>query len=158
MARQKKYRILSTMLYERPVHPEFLHLLEMKDQKLVDLYLDLRDYVLDLYPEANELLYHTHALTSVYTISEKLSDAYCMIPIYTNHLNLGFNKGTLLKDQHMLLQGTGKWIRHVPIEKNGDYRNAKVKKLIKEAISFAVDDMDKPSKTLGQTISKIKKK
>ncbi len=146
------------MSTQRPVHSDFLHFLELKEQKLVDLYLDLRAYMLDLHPEANELLYHTHALTSVYTISEKLSDAYGMIPIYTKHLNLGFNKGTLLKDPHNLLQGTGKWIRHIPIEKTSDYRNAKVKKLIKEAISFAMDDMDKPSKKVGQTISKIKKK
>lgn len=144
------------MSNQRPVHPDFLHPLELKNQKLVDLYLDLREYLLDLHPEANELLYHTHALTSVYTLSEKLSDAYCMIPIYTKHLNLGFNKGTLLKDPHGLLQGTGKWIRHIPIEKSSDYRNAKVKKLIKEAISFAIDDMDKAGKTIGQTISKIK--
>ncbi len=144
------------MSNQRPVHPDFLHPLELKNQKLVDLYLDLRAYMLELLPEANELLYHTHALTSVYTISEKLSDAYCMIPIYTKHLNLGFNKGTLLKDPHGLLQGTGKWIRHIPIEKSSDYRNAKVKKLIKEAISFAIDDMDKAGKTIGQTISKIK--
>lgn len=146
------------MSNQRHVHPDFKVILELKDQKLVDLYLDLRTYLLELHPDANELLYHTHALTSVYTISEKLSDAYCMIPIYTKHLNLGFNKGTLLKDPNKLLEGTGKLIRHIPIEKASDYRNAKVKKLIKEAIKFAIDDMDKPSKSKGETISKIKKK
>jgi hypothetical protein len=80
-----------------------------------------------------------------------------MIPIYTKHVNLGFNKGTLLKDPHNLLRGTGKWIRHIPIESSSDYRNTKVKKLIKEAINFAVNDMDKPSKSIGKTMSKIKK-
>lgn len=141
----------------RPVHPDFQQALDLKDKKLIELYKDLRNFMLGLHPEANELLYHTHALTSVYTISEKLSDAYCMIPIYSKHLNLGFNKGTLLKDPNTLLQGTGKWIRHIPIEKSSDYRNAKVKKLIKEAVIFAENDMDKPSKTIAKTISKIKK-
>jgi len=145
------------MIHSRPLHSDFKALLEFKDQKLGELYKDLRNYILDLYPESNELLYHTHALTSVYTISEKLSDAFCMIPIYTNHLNLGFNKGTLLDDSNNLLQGTGKWIRHIPIVKSSDYRNAKVKKLIKVAIQFAMDDMTKPSKSKGKTISKIKK-
>lgn len=146
------------MSNQRALLPDFKAILELKDQKLVDLYVDLRDYILELHPDANELLYHTHALTSVYTLSEKLSDAYCMIPIYTKHLNLGFNKGTLLKDPNKLLEGTGKWIRHIPIEVTSDYRNAKVKKLIKEAIKFAIADMDKPSKAKGETISKIKKK
>mgnify|MGYP003455197327 FL=1 len=80
-----------------------------------------------------------------------------MLPIYTNHLNLGFNKGTLLKNPNKLLTGTGNLIRHIDIKKTSDYRNQKVKDLIKEAIDFAINDMDKPTKSVGKTISKIKK-
>jgi hypothetical protein len=130
--------------------------LDRKEQALITLYIDLRTFLLELHPEANELLYHTHALTSVYSISEKLGDAYCMIPIYTAHLNLGFNKGTLLKDPHHMLQGTGNLIRHIPITQPSDYRNTKVKALVKEAAAFAIADMDKPTKSKGMTISKIK--
>lgn len=81
-----------------------------------------------------------------------------MLPIYTNHVNLGFNKGTLLKDPHKLLTGTGNLIRHIDVKIPDDYRNSKVKGLILEAINFAIKDMDKPIKIIGQTISKIKKK
>jgi hypothetical protein len=114
--------------------------------------------MLELCPDCNELLYHTHALTAVFSISDKLSDAFCMLPIYTNHLNLGFSKGTLLKDPAKLLTGTGNLIRHIDVKKASDYRNPKVKALIKEAIAFAIKDMDKPTKTKGTTISKIKGK
>jgi len=131
--------------------------LDFKSKVVIDLFCDLRDYVLELHPESNELLYHTHALTAVFSISSKLSDAYCMIPIYTNHMNLGFNKGTLLKNPNKLLIGTGKLIRHIQISENKDYRNPKVKSLIKEAIAFSLADMDKPTKSIGETISKIKK-
>lgn len=139
----------------RDIHPDFLNFLKFKTPPLIELYEDLRTFILDIHSESNELLYHTHALTSVYSISEKLSDAFCMIPIYTNHLNLGFNKGTLINDPDALLQGTGKLIRHIPIEKVSDYRNDKVKTLIKAAVAFAIQDMDKPSKSSGKTISKI---
>ena len=98
-------------MLDRQLPVEFSQVLQRKDQALIELYLDLRVFVLELHPDANELLYHTHALTSVYSISEKLGDAFCMIPIYTAHLNLGFNKGTLLKDPHKLLHGTGNLIR-----------------------------------------------
>jgi hypothetical protein len=81
-----------------------------------------------------------------------------MLPIYSNHLNLGFNKGTLLKDPNKLLTGTGNLIRHIDVKKPTDYRNPKVKKLIKEAIDFAIKDMGKPAKSIGRTISKIKRK
>ena len=142
----------------RPLPSDFQSLLDLKDQAVIDLFSDLRKYILELAPESNELLYHTHALTSVFSISDKLSDAFCMLPIYTNHLNLGFNKGNLLKDPHNLLTGTGKLIRHIDVKQPGDYRNEQVKDLIREAIDFARKDMDKPSKSIGETISKIKKK
>jgi hypothetical protein len=138
----------------RPVHPDFLFLLELKDRNLVELFKDLREYILEMYPDSN----HTHTLTAVFSVSEKLSDAFCMIPVYTNHLNLGFNKGTLLNDPHKLLTGTGNLIRHIDVTSPGDYRNKKVKDLIKSAAGFASKDMDKPGKLIGITISKIKKK
>lgn len=146
------------MKNSRPIHPDFQFLLDFKDKEVIELFSDLRLYILELKPDCNELVYHTHALTAVFSISDKLSDAFCMVPIYTNHLNLGFNKGTLLKDPNKLLTGTGNLIRHIDIKKPGDYRNPKVKALIQEAIDFAIKDMDKPAKSLAKTISKIKKK
>ncbi len=93
----------------------------------------------------------------VYGPSSKMSESYIHIPIYTNHLNLGFNKGTLLDDPHGLLQGSGKYIRHIPIKSISDYRNLKVITLIKQAIKYSINDIDlsniDKSKT---TISKIK--
>jgi hypothetical protein len=141
----------------RSIHPDFLFHLGFKEQSLIKLFKDLREFILEIYPDSNELLYHTHALTVVFSISDKLGDAFCMIPIYTNHLNLGFNKGTLLTDPHKLLTGTGNLIRHIPITSPADYRNKKVKDLLKSAVAFAKKDMDKPTASTGKTISKIKK-
>lgn len=138
------------------IHPHFQHFLDHKSKSLIDLYTDLRSYLLDINPDCVELLYHTHALTSVYSLSPKLSDGYCHIPIYSNHLNLGFNKGTLLDDPYGLLHGTGKWIRHIPIQEKSDYRNEKVKSLILEAINFTKNDMKGTPVQSGQIISKIK--
>lgn len=140
----------------RPIHPDFQYYRDLKSEVLIKLFADVRQYILELYPDCNETVYHTHALTSVFSISDKLADAFCLIPIYSNHLNLAFSKGTLLKDPHKLLTGTGKLMRHIPIEKPSDYRNPKVKALIKAAIDFAIQDMDRSTKIKGATISKIK--
>lgn len=140
----------------REIHEDFLSLLERKDQSLIELFKDVREYLLEIYPESNEILYHTHALTAVFSLSEKLSDAFCMIPIYTKHMNLGFNKGTLLEDTHKLLEGTGKLIRHIPVNRPEDYRNDKVRFLIESAVGLAIHQMKKPTKSIGKTISKIK--
>ncbi|HEX2846138.1 MAG TPA: hypothetical protein VHN59_06290 [Chitinophagaceae bacterium] len=146
------------MSKSRDIHPDFLFLLELKELGLIKLFKDLRSYVLEIYPDCNELLYHTHALTSVFSISDKLADGFCMIPIYTNHLNLGFHKGTLLNDPHKLLTGTGNLIRHIPVKAPADYRNKKTRDLVRSAADFAIKDMEKPTKSVGQTISKITRK
>ena len=139
----------------RPIHPDFAELLGRKDPELVELFTDLRAFVLELHPAANELLYHTHALTAVFSMSEKLGDAYCMLPIYTKHVNLGFNKGTQLPDPQKLLTGTGNLIRHIPVQAASDYRNPQVKALVKAAMKYASADMDTPSRAVGRTISRI---
>jgi hypothetical protein len=141
----------------RSIHPDFLFHLEFKEQQLIALFKDLRAYILEIYPDSNELLYQTHALTSVFSISDKLGDAFCMIPVYTNHLNLGFNKGTLINDPNKLQAGTGNLIRHIPVSAPADYRNKIVKALIKSAVDFAKKDMEKATTSTGKTISKIKK-
>lgn len=139
----------------KEIHIDFLTLLEFKDKKLIELFKDLRNYILEIYPAGNELLYHTHALTTVFSVSEKLSDAFCMIPIYANHMNLGFNKGTRIADPYKLLKGTGNLIRHIPVDLPKDYRNKKVKDLVKSAVNYSLKDMDKPSNSVGKTVSKI---
>ena len=144
------------MISEKALHPDFFHFLKYKDQELIDVYLELRLFLLEIYPNATELLYHTHALTSVYSLSEKLSDGFCMIPIYSKHLNLGFHKGTLLSDTNYLLKGTGKLIRHIPITTSEDFNNKAVKKLVNNAIAFAKKESKYTNKPEFQIISKIK--
>ena len=58
------------------------------------------------------------------------------------------------KDPNKLLIGTGNLIRHIPMDTSKDYRNKKVKDLVKSAIDFAIQDMEKPTKLTGETISK----
>jgi len=145
------------MANNRLIHPHFQHFLDFKDKGLIELYTDLRQFIFSIYPDANELLYHTHALTSAYSLSDRVSETYCLIPIYTRHLNLGFRKGTLLDDPTGLLKGTGKLMRHIPIVSKSDYRkNKEVETLIQNSIQFELEEMDMAKKKEGLTISKIK--
>jgi len=54
------------MTKSRPIHPDFQYFLDLKEQSLIDIFCDLREYILEIYPDSNELLYHTHALTAVF--------------------------------------------------------------------------------------------
>ena len=80
------------------IHPDFERLLSDKPLPMQFLYRDIRQLVLQACPTCNELLYHTHALSSVYSLSDKLKHAFCHIPVYSNHINLGFNLGADLDD------------------------------------------------------------
>ena len=140
----------------KPIHSDFLKHLKHKNQSLIDVYIDLRNFILKLYPNSNELLYHTHALTSLYSVSQKMNDGFCMIVIYTNHINLAFNKGTVIADPNNILQGTGKWMRHIPIKSESDYNNPAVIELIKSARNLALEDTTATSLEQGLVISKIK--
>jgi len=70
------------MTASRPIHPDFLYFLDFKERKVIDLFKDLRAFILEIYPKSNELLYRTHALTSVFSISDKLADAFCAAHLY----------------------------------------------------------------------------
>ncbi len=141
---------------DRSIHSDFLQLLNHKDASLITLYKQTRNLVLEVFPEANELLYHTHALTSVYTPTLKMGNGFVHIPIYTNHLNLGFNFGAHLPDPHNLLAGTGKSIRHIPVTSFGDIDTEEVRELIHQAVQYSFDHLREKEIISGQTISKIK--
>lgn len=66
------------MNQNRPIHPDFQHFLDLKSSDIITLFKDVRQFILALYPDFNELIYHTHALTAVFSISEKLTDSFYM--------------------------------------------------------------------------------
>lgn len=144
------------MTKTREIHDDLLYLLNFHDAALVELFIGLREFIFSVYPDSNETLYHTHAITTVFSPTLKLGDAFCHIPIYTKHFNLGFNKGTLLEDPHNLLEGTGKLIRHIPMAEKKDYDNKKVKELIRKAVDFSLEDVEIDKIVARKTISKIK--
>ena len=44
----------------RPIHPDFQHFLKFKDKEVIDLFTDLREYILELYPtRMNSCIIHT---------------------------------------------------------------------------------------------------
>ena len=137
------------------IHPDFDQVLAEKPPAVQSLYRKIRATVLRTYPESNELLYHTHALSSVYSVSDKLKHAFCHIAVYTNHINLGFNQGTELDDPAGLLQGTGAKIRHIPISSAADLEDPALVSLISEAVDHALAGTGGSPLEVRRLVSKI---
>ena len=59
--------------------------------------------------------------------------AFGYVNVFTSHVNVGFFQGASLPDPARLLQGTGKFMRHVKVKPGSDETAAAVSRLIEAA-------------------------
>jgi hypothetical protein len=65
-----------------------------------------------------------------------LGDApFAYVNVFTSHVNVGFFHGAVLPDPERLLQGAGKFMRHVKLRPHTATNDAALRKLIREAYS-----------------------
>ena len=65
-----------------------------------------------------------------------LGDApFCYVNVFTSHVNVGFFQGASLPDPDRMLQGTGKFMRHVKIRPGTATNTAALRLLIQAAYS-----------------------
>jgi hypothetical protein len=119
----------------RPPCDELLEFLKPYDAAIAQLALDVRDLVLTEAPTATEIVYDGYnAVALGYTFTGRFNDAFCHVAVYSGHVNLGFNHGAKLDDQARLLQGTGKQVRHLTIEKADDLERPHVRRFLRAAM------------------------
>lgn len=124
------------MDFDEVVERKLCELLADRSDEICDLALDVRRELRRLTVDASELLYQTYAVSNVFSYSHRLKEAFLHIATYSEHVNLGFNQGTLLADPDGLLEGSGKLIRHIRIHAVSDLRKRAVKKLILAAVDL----------------------
>lgn len=78
-------------------------------------------------PDVRELLHDGHPTACVG------ESAFCYVNVFTAHVNVGFFLGAYLSDPHGLLEGTGKFMRHVKLRPGDPVDEAALKELIKSA-------------------------
>ena len=121
----------------RPPHPEYRKLLLPHGEVIQQLALAARKLILEEAPEASEFVYEVYTIADHFTFTERPSDAFVFTTTHANWVNLGFNFGSTLPDPEGLLQGNGKWIRHVRIAQTTDLEAPGVRQLLRAAISQA---------------------
>ena len=77
--------------------------------------------------DVRELLHDFHPTACVGEI------AFGYVNVFTSHVNVGFFQGTELSDPNGLLEGTGKFMRHVKIRPGEPIDKDALTKLIEEA-------------------------
>jgi hypothetical protein len=61
--------------------------------------------------------------------------AFGYVNVFTSHVNVGFFQGASLPDPSRLLQGTGKYMRHVKLKPGADENSPALRRLIEAAYS-----------------------
>src|SRR6202012_3478678 len=107
--------------------------------KVQALALWLRDFVWDLYPDSNELIYDNYnALAFGWSLSDKLGDSFCSVAIYgAGKVHFGFYWGAKIDDPEKILLGNGKQYRYLFVNEKEDLPQAYIKTLIAHAYQYA---------------------
>lgn len=110
--------------------------LDAYDPPIARLYFAARTAVLDAAPDVNELIYDAYnAVTTAYSFTERLGDAFCHVAAYRRYVNLGFNRGAGLPDPERILVGKGARIRHVRISGVAELERPAVQSLVRAAVA-----------------------
>jgi hypothetical protein len=116
----------------------------------------LRDFVWDLYPDTNELIYDNYnAVAFGWSPTDKAGDVFCSVAVFNNHVNFGFNRGVDIDDPGNMLLGDGSQYRYIKVKEKKDFPEWYAKQLLEEAYQNSISHM-KPVKNpvKGQTIVK----
>jgi hypothetical protein len=96
----------------------------------------LREFVWDLYPKTNELIYDSYnAVAFGWSTSDKLGQMFCGVGVYRSNYNIHFSffYGSELSDPDKTLLGEGSRYRYILVKRKEDFPKAYIKKLMKEA-------------------------
>jgi hypothetical protein len=144
---------------------DLLKFLKPFPEEVKEIVLWLRDWVWDLYPTANEIIYDNYnALAFGWTITDKLGQTFCSIAVgrSSHNVHFGFYYGAKLSDPKKILLGQGNQYRYILIKKKSDLPKAYIKQLVKEAHNYSktkVKEKDKVPQglTITKSISKAKR-
>ena len=115
---------------------DLLKFLEPFDKDIRELVLWLREFVWDLYPGTNELIYDNYnALAFGWSHTEKLGQTFCSIAVgrTSKNVHFGFYRGNELSDPEKILLGAGNQYRYILVKSKNTFPSTYMKKLVKEA-------------------------
>ena len=134
---------------------DLLEMLTPFTPEVQELALWLRDFVWNLYPNCNELIYDNYnALAFGWGLSDQLGDVFCSIAV-NKTINFGFNRGHEITDSEQKLIGNGNQYRYMKVLAKKDFPKTYMKMLLKQAHANAQVRLKEGKPTLkGQTIVK----
>ena len=127
-----------------------------KEKKETALWL--REFVWDLYPKTNELIYDNYnALAFGWSPTEKVGHTFCSIAVgrSSGNIHFGFYWGSEIADPKKILLGNGNQYRYILVTDTKDFPKTYMKQLMKEAYANSLEKVKDLSQIVeGNTITK----
>ena len=101
-----------------------------------EIVLWLRDFVWDLYPQTNELIYDNYnAVAFGWSPTDKVGHTFCSIAIgrTSKNIHFGFYWGAEIDDPEKMLLGEGNQYRYILVDNVKSFPKRYIKKLIADA-------------------------
>jgi hypothetical protein len=137
---------------------DLLKFLKAFDKEIQERALWLRDFVWDLYPTVNELIYDNYnALAFGWSPTDRVGHVFCSIAVgrSSNNVHFGFYWGAELDDPKKILLGQGNQYRYILVKSKDTFPKAYIKKLMKQAYANSMAQIkDKKQLMQGKTITK----
>ena len=118
----------------------------------------LREFVWDLYPNTNELIYDNYnAVAFGWSPTDRVGHTFCNIAVGrgSGNVHFGFYWGSEITDPDKILLGQGNQYRYILVKDKKDFPKTYIKKLLKEAYANSLAKVkDKTQLMKGNTIMK----
>jgi len=118
----------------------------------------LREFVWDLYPDCNELIYDNYnALAFGWSPKDRVGHTFCSVAVgrSSHNVHFGFYWGAKIADPKKLLIGAGNQYRYLLVHDADSFPKVYIKKLSKEAYAYSLALVtDRAQIMHGQTITK----
>jgi hypothetical protein len=125
---------------------------------IIETVLWLRDFVWDLYPQTNELIYDNYnAVAFGWSPTDKVGHTFCSIAVgrTSKNIHFGFYWGAEINDTEKMLLGQGNQYRYILVDNIKSFPKTYIKKLIAEAYDNSLSKVkDKGQIRSGLTITK----
>src|SRR5665811_1919333 len=137
---------------------DLIKFLKPFDKEINDLVMWLREFVWDLYPGCNELIYDNYnALAFGWSPTDRLGHTFCSVAVgrSSHNVHFGFYWGSQIADPKKILLGEGNQYRYILVKDLDDFPEIYIKKLLREAFANSLAKVkDKKQLMKDATITK----
>ena len=133
---------------------DLLNFLQPFGAEIAETVLWLREFVWDLYPQTNELIYDNYnALAFGWSITDKLGHTFCSIAVgrTSKNIHFGFYWGNEISDPQKILLGKGSQYRYILVKNKKEFPALYIKELLKEAYVNSLSKVKNPSQIISGT-------